>query len=460
MNKKAEAILHVPKDSTSGECHAYDELARMFLSPQDFVIAYDLPHDADGRFAVSRRLYHELAQATGRGLPWGILTGVKPLKLYAKTALKYGGDPIKIAGEMRSEYFVSEPKIRLLADTWAVQRAILPPLKRGRVSVYVGIPFCPSRCVYCAFTTEIASPAAMESYMAALHKEITFVGKAMAAAGMLADSLYVGGGTPTALTETLLTGLLSALRATIPLEQGFEYTVEAGRPDTLSDAVCGILKAHGVGRVSINPQSMNAQTLQRIGRMHDAEMIKHAFKLVRSAGIPLVNADLIAGLPGEDASDFEQSMKEVFALAPENITIHTLAAKKGSKLREDDADFCYNSEGRVAAMLAGAPERMANAGYQPYYLYRQKQMLDNLENVGYALPGAECVYNMRIMAENQTIIALGASGSSKIYFPCEDRLERVFNIADPALYAARIDEMIERKRTNVFQRLADVRQKG
>jgi oxygen-independent coproporphyrinogen-3 oxidase len=424
----------------------------MFLRPSAFDLDLSGPPIDDDKENIKRLLYKELVQLTGRESAWGILTGVKPLKLFAMLAT--GATVSECAARakriLREDYYVSLEKLALLEAAWRVQHAALPKPKAGSVSIYVGIPFCPSRCAYCSFTSEPYDETAARNYLDALRREIDFVSKRMRDLGIWAESIYVGGGTPTALKASELRELLRTLSASVPTGAGFEYTVEAGRPDTLTDEMCGVLRDCGVDRISINPQSMHAETLSRIGRRHDGAMISRAFETARRAGIRIVNSDIIAGLPGESAEDFRGTLDAVLSLKPENVTVHTLSIKKGSNLREADEELCYNIEGSAASMLTGLPERLHDCGFRPYYLYRQKQAVDNLENVGYALPGTECLYNMRIMEEKQTVIAMGAAGSSKVYFPSEDRIERVFNVSDRALYVERIDEMLMRKENRLF----------
>jgi oxygen-independent coproporphyrinogen-3 oxidase len=284
----------------------------------------------------------------------------------------------------------------------------------------------------------------------ALDEEMTFVAAQMARCGLFAESIYVGGGTPTTLDETDTEFLAARVARLFRREGTQEFTVEAGRPDTITLGKLRALRAHGVDRVSINPQTMNAATLARIGRSHSVEAVRAAFRMAETAGIPVINTDLIAGLPGETTADFHRSLEEILDLGPQNITLHTLAVKRAARLKETDAEYSYRRAETADAMLAFGRERLAAAGYAPYYLYRLKQTAGNLENVGYARDRAFCLYNIRIMEENQTIAALGAGASTKAYFPKERRLERVFNVSDPALYIARLSEMIERKQRLLF----------
>ncbi|MDR1778746.1 MAG: coproporphyrinogen dehydrogenase HemZ [Clostridiales Family XIII bacterium] len=426
----------------------YRELIRMFLPADGFTLDTAGPPRADSKDGIKRLLYADLMAHTGRGLDWGILTGVKPLKLFA--SLAEASCPEAAMKTLAEDYYVAGDKVSLLAAAYRTQAAELAAPAPGAVGVYVGIPFCPTRCAYCSFASNPADPAVMEAYMAALEKEIRFTGGQMATRGLLAESVYVGGGTPTTLGAAGMARLLDLVAAEIPQAADCERTVEAGRPDTVDAAVTQVLASKGVRRISINPQSMKEETLKAIGRSHSIKSVGAAFALARAAGIQVINTDIIAGLAEETVEDFQATLDAVMALAPENITVHTLSLKKGSRLREEGTELCYNKEGRARQMLRGLDAQMGERGYRPYYLYRQKQMLDNLENVGYALPGSACVYNVRIMEEKQTILALGAGGSSKVYYPAENRIERVFNVSDVRHYIARIDEMIERKRRGIF----------
>ncbi|MDR0852153.1 MAG: coproporphyrinogen dehydrogenase HemZ [Clostridiales Family XIII bacterium] len=427
----------------------YEELARMFLRNPAFELDFSGAPIADHKDRIKRILYGALSDATGRTLPWGVLTGVKPLKLFTQLVSEAGGE-IGASRMLREEYFVSEEKVLLLEDTYRVYMGTLRAPAVGKVGVYVGIPFCPSRCAYCSFTSNEASEVGVRTYLNALFREIEYVGLRMAESGMSAESIYIGGGTPTTLSPGQMEALLSLIHQKIPGSGTAELTVEAGRPETLSPGICRVLTEGGVRRICINPQTLNDETLTRIGRWHDSAAVTEAFLIARDAGFPVINSDIIAGLPGENADDFAETLEQMLRFGPENITVHTLSVKKGSVLRDSDGEFCYNIKSYAKEMVDGLPGKLAASFYRPYYLYRQKQMLDNLENVGYALPGTECVYNMRIMEERQTIIALGAGGSSKVYFPQENRIERVFNVSNYEQYIDRIDEMMGRKEKGIF----------
>lgn len=272
----------------------------------------------------------------------------------------------------------------------------------------------------------------------------------MTETGLWPEAIYIGGGTPTTLTAAQLDDLLNTVKQNMDLTRTLEFTVEAGRPDTITPDKLEIMKNHGVKRISINPQSMKEKTLEIIGRSHQPEDIVNAFQISDRVGIPIVNADLIAGLPEEEPEDFTETLKKIIDLEPENITVHTLAVKRASKLIELDKDYHYRQAECVKKMLNDGRKMLAERGYRPYYLYRQKHMAGAFENVGYCKEDTPCIYNIRIMEEHQTILALGAGGISKMYYPEENRLERVPNVSNYEIYISRIDEMLDRKEKNIF----------
>jgi len=405
-------------------------------------------HDIKNR--IKRFLYRELRRHTGEAPDWGILTGVRPVKLAAE--LLERNLPVEAAKDiLMREYFLTEEKARLLLDIAVYQEKLLKTGPAEEVGLYVGIPFCPTRCVYCSFPSNQGRPEEIASYMTALHREILFTAENMRRLGMYPESIYIGGGTPTILTAEQLDALLGRIAEEFDLSRLREFTVEAGRPDTITADKLAILKRYNVERISINPQSMNIPTLDRIGRLHSPEDVTNAFRLAREAGIPVINTDIIAGLPEESPDDFVRTLDQVIALSPENITVHTLALKRASKLIEIDAEYHRKQGKTVRAMLDRGKEMLDKAGYFPYYLYRQKQMAGNFENVGYARGDTAGIYNIRIMEEIQTIIAMGAGGISKVYYPEENRLERVPNVSNYQIYIERLDEMLRRKTESIFQ---------
>lgn len=352
--------------------------------------------------------------------------------------------------ELLDTYLLSREKAELLINTYKYQQKVCGKAEPSSVGVYIGIPFCPTRCLYCSFTSNQVPDNEIARYLEALKKEIEYTGRRMRETGLWPESIYIGGGTPTTLTAGQLDRLLTAVEDNMDLSRTVEFTVEAGRPDTITLEKLKVIKKHGVQRISINPQSMKERTLELIGRSHSPDDIVKAFEKSASAGISAVNADVIAGLPEEEPEDFAETLKRILELDPENITVHTLAVKRASRLVEMDRDYHYRQSERVKKMLEISKEMLAGAGYMPYYLYRQKHMAGAFENVGYCKEGTPCIYNIRIMEERQTVLALGAGGISKMYYPDENRLERVPNVSNYEIYISRLDEMLDRKEKNIF----------
>ncbi len=409
-----------------------------------------LNKEKDSKNQIKRYLYNELKRFTGEAPDWGILTGVRPVKL-AGELLQREGSEAKAREILTRDYYITEEKADLLMGIVAYQGKLLKPSPTKAVGLYIGIPFCPTRCVYCSFPSNLAKAEGIAAYLSALHHEISFTAEHMKQKGWSPESIYIGGGTPTTLTAVQLDELLVHVTEAFDLNNLREFTVEAGRPDTITAEKLNVIKNSGAQRISINPQSMNVPTLERIGRAHRPDDIVEAFRLAREEGIPMINTDVIAGLPEEDVDDFVHTLEQVLALAPENITVHTLALKRASKLKEIDSEYNYKQGKRVRAMLDRAKEMLDKAGYKPYYLYRQKQMTGNFENVGYAKGDTAGIYNIRIMEEAQTIIALGAGGISKAYYGRENRLERIPNVSNYEIYIERLDEMLQRKEENLFK---------
>lgn len=406
------------------------------------------------KYGVKIALYHLLTQATGKVMPWGSLTGIRPTKL-AYELLSQGMTPQQAAQYLRDTFDVSRDKADLLFQILKAQQGIVCHESFRQLDVYVGIPFCPSRCTYCSFAAcDIRKNRKwVEPYLAALHHEIKVCGQMAQQAGWQVRAVYLGGGTPTAISAPQLSALLEAVNLAFP--GAAEVTVEAGRPDSIDRDKLRALREAGVGRVSINPQTMNGETLMRMGRTHTPEQIVQAFALAREAGFEAINMDLIAGLPGESAQDMARTLRQIADLAPDNLTVHTLAMKRASKLKEEKGRFSLPSGEEVLKMLEEARTAAAEWGMEPYYLYRQKYMTGNFENIGYSLPGKACIYNIDIMEETHSILALGAGGISKWVYPAENRLERTPNVKNIEQYIARVDEMIARKEPRLCGALLD-----
>lgn len=440
----------------------YEELIKLFLNPADFKVITDQDDDSeyeniltftyDGdRNKVKREIYRFFEKETGEHPKWGILTGIRPVKLAGELY-----DSMKnreaVKEHLLKEYLMSSEKADLILDMYEYQQHRLGKPPVGSAGVYIGIPFCPTRCLYCSFTSNQVSSDKYEGYLTALFKEIEYVGRNMKEDNMPVESIYIGGGTPTSLDADQLDRLLSKVKESFELSTVKEFTVEAGRPDTFNSEKLLVLKKHGVDRISINPQTMHDETLHTIGRDHTVQQTKDAFAMADACAIPVVNADLIAGLPGEDVDDFLDSLNQVMEYGPENITLHTLAVKRSSRLKELDENFHYKQPRLTEEMLTKAKEILTCAGYRPYYLYRQKHTAGSTENIGYCKEDTLSLYNVRIMEEAQSIIALGAGGITKVYYPEENRLERIPNVSNYEIYIERIDEMLNRKAENLFRR--------
>jgi len=374
--------------------------------------------------------------------PWGVMSGIRPTK-NIRTLTERGYSEEEIYSVLENVYGVSPEKCSLAFETYKNEREILKRHDKKSVGIYIGIPFCPTRCSYCSFISAPmrVSKRYIPDYIRLLCKEIEKTGGIMKRLGVYPESIYIGGGTPTSLSANELEEIFDALEKCFDMSRRAEYTLEAGRPDTITMDKLECAKRYKIDRISINPQTMHGETLERIGRKHKPEEIGESFEMARAAGFKIINMDLIAGLPGESFDMFRESLDRVCGFGSENITVHTMYIKRASEMAKKDNDLI--NAGHINRMLVYTQERMKELGYAPYYMYRQKNTAGNLENVGYAKKGTESVYNIKIMEEVQSIIALGGGGSSKLI--CGDRLERVFNFKDASEYIRRFDEIIERK---------------
>ena len=381
-------------------------------------------------------------------LPWGSLTGIRPTRLLRE--LEETASETEGARMMLEEFDVSHEKLKLAQEILAVQNSMPQLLPEKEAGVYIGIPFCKTRCLYCSFASEVRSAKTdMGAYLAALKKDIAHGARLIKTTGRTVRSMYIGGGTPTVLTAPELEDLLGfALSAYGSF--GMELTVEAGRPDTIDRDKLRVLKRMGVTRISINPQSMNDKTLALIGRSHSANEVERAFFAAREVGFSVVNMDVIAGLPGESFSDFQITLDAVEKLAPENLTVHTLAIKRSSLLKDRLSQYPLASAEEADSMV-DAGRRCARAlGMRPYYLYRQKYMRGNLENVGYAKPSMECVYNVDMMEETASILSHGANAMTKRVFSGESRVERIPAPKDVNTYIQKADALCAAKESLFF----------
>lgn len=389
-----------------------------------------------------------MARATGQPTsPWGILTGIRPTKIYFYLS-ELGFTADEIRERLVSVYGLAPAKADLVREVAQVEEPYLK-IAADQVGVYIGIPFCPTRCHYCSFASYPLSTHGhlVPRFLEAVTREIQAVSACLRSAGLKINCLYVGGGTPTALPDGAFETLMQQLSQSfqIPAQGQGEFTVEAGRPDTISYRKAMIIKAAGANRVSVNPQTMNEKTLAIIGRDHTAAEVYRAVECIRAAGIANLNMDLIAGLPGETCSDMEQTLLAIQKLAPENLTVHTLAIKRASQWRHNLADYDLPSAAETAAMVELASQAAVRMGMHPYYLYRQRFILANLENLGYSLPGNESPYNIQMIEERQTVVGLGGGGVTRMVQPQSGKVERLFNPKCPATYFSGIEEIISRK---------------
>lgn len=405
----------------------------------------DFENRFEAKNLIKRTLYGLLRQRTERELPWGTLTGIRPTKI-AMARLDEGMDDGQIADYLRQTYYTSEEKTALCIDVAKRERKLLSAIDyENGYSLYVGIPFCPTTCLYCSFTSFPIGrwQGRTGLYLEALFKEMDYVAKRMKDRHL--DTVYFGGGTPTSLSAEDLDAIFTKVEETFPIGQAFEYTVEAGRPDSITREKLEVLKRHGITRISINPQTMKQETLDLIGRRHTVELVKEQFHLARELGFDNINMDLIVGLPEETLEDVRCTMEQVKELGPDSVTVHSLAVKRAARLNMQKEQYGSLKIVNTQEMIDMTARYAKELGMEPYYMYRQKNMAGNFENVGYAVPGKECVYNILIMEEKQTIMACGAGTTTKVYYPQENRLERAENVKEVEQYIARVDEMIGRK---------------
>lgn len=407
--------------------------------------------DNELEFELSRLLYMALCSLTGITSEWGVLTGVRPVKRINKM-LSDGYSEEQVFSELKNVYLTGVSKCRMAYDVAMTQRKFLKKLEESQgksFGLYVSIPFCPTRCSYCSFISQEASGEGVKklipAYIENLCREISYTGEIAARLGLRPDAVYFGGGTPTVLSAAQLLRIMRTIADSFDLSELSEYTIEAGRPDTITEEKLCAVRENGCTRISVNPQSLNNLTLSAIGRSHTAEDFYAGFELARKLGFNFINADIIAGLPTDGVQSFEATVDGLIALSPENITVHTLSIKRSARLnlsgKADDA--LKNPAGQ---MVKYASERLYANGYKPYYLYRQKNMVDNLENIGWAKPGFECLYNIYIMEEAQTILAVGAAASTKLVDMDNSRIERIFNFKYPLEYNKHFDLMMKRKK--------------
>lgn len=404
----------------------------------------------DTKNALKQIIYKYLSELLGKELPWGILVGIRPSKI-AVSLLEMGFNREEIINKYINEYYTTMEKAKLCMDIAELEAKVLKNTKE-EVSVYIGMPFCPTRCSYCSFASNPigANKSIVEPYLKALTSEIRAISEYITNKKLKIHSVYFGGGTPTSVSNEQFENIMNEIHKNFVLNRSVkEFTVECGRPDSITVEKLKTMKNYEVERISINPQTMNNETLKRIGRNHSVEEVIEKYKLARDMGFDNINMDIIVGLPGESLEEMKKTCDEIFKLQPDNLTVHGMSVKRASRLHEEKVVGNQPSDQLIVSDLEKIYEEtrlLAKAlQMRPYYMYRQKNMIGNMENVGYTKNNKECIYNIEMIEEKQTIIALGADGVSKIVFLDENRIERVANVKDVREYIQRINEMIEKK---------------
>ena len=440
-----QEIVHTNEDAQANEKPGQEEVKEI---PGE-TIQVDFSDRVRTKNQLKQMLYRMLCDYTKRTLPWGNLTGIRPTKIPMKL-LEEGKSREEIYRYMKDTYFASDEKIELATGIAERENAILKKIDYDNgYSLYIGIPFCPTTCLYCSFTSFpiVKWEKRMDLYKEALFKEMEYVAEQMKDRPL--STIYFGGGTPTSLNPQDLDEILTKVEELFPVEQAVEFTVESGRPDSITREKLQVLRNHGISRISINPQTMKQATLDLIGRHHTVEEIEEKFRMARSLGFDNINMDLIVGLPGEDKEKVAHTLEKVEALNPDSLTVHSLALKRATRLnlfKDKYQEISFENSAEIMKMTMDSAHRMEMG---PYYMYRQKNMAGNFENVGYSREGKAGIYNILIMEEKQSILAAGAGASTKFVFEHGERIERVENVKDLKNYVERIDEMIERKREGI-----------
>lgn len=401
---------------------------------------------------IKRSIFKVLSEWYDTYVPWGILTGIRPVKI-VHSLLDEGLSEVEIRQNLKDNYLIKDEKIDLALDIAKRERVFIYPIDKNKISLYVSIPFCPTRCVYCSFPSNPMKQFGhlRENYVKAIVKEIKGLAKLLKETNKEIETLYIGGGTPTTLEAEQLDDLIKALFMELDLTKIKEFTVEAGRPDTITREKLEVMKKHNVTRISINPQTMNNETLVKIGRDHNVDDIVRCFNMARDLGFNNINMDIILGLVDENVEMVRNTLERIKELSPESLTVHTLAIKRASTLKENLDKYELTRYEEMVSMINLSMEYAKSMGLNPYYMYRQKHMLGNLENIGYAKEGFECIYNIQIMEEKQSNLAVGAGAISKYVYVDEDRIERTDNVKNVEIYIDRVDEMIERKEKEVYK---------
>ncbi len=447
------------KTETAIECTAEIKLGDMFskqgcaiLSIEHPTIAPDVKN-SEVEYAMCRLLYETLKKMTGYTPPWGLLTGIRPVRKVIQL-LEDGYTPDDAARKLQERFLISDEKMQLALDTALIQQPILPHSEK-EIGLYISIPFCPTRCSYCSFVSHSMDSAMqlIPDYVDYLCREIEILGGIIHRYGLHVQSVYIGGGTPTSISAEELRQVMEAIRTHIDIASAREYTVEAGRADTITEEKLRVIQKMGATRISVNPQTLQDSVLEAIGRRHTAQQAVDAFKLARKLGFDDINMDLIAGLPTDTYEGFADTLQRVMELAPDSITVHTLTLKRAADLYGTDQNAHVAEVAKMAELSA---QELPKNGYRPYYMYRQKNTVGNLENVGYAREGKENLYNILIMDETQTILGAGCAASTKLV-EANGKITRVHNYKFPYEYINRFDKLMEKKNEieEILQRMQE-----
>lgn len=433
------------------ELHCDKAVSTLYLNGNTYSNAAFIDSEAqnaekENELKLALSLFECLKSAFGNVSSWGILTGVRPAKLYSRLVRKDGAE--KTDNYFKNVLRVSEKKLGLCKETFLCEDNITSLSAYNSFSLYISIPFCPTRCAYCSFVSHSVAGAKklIPQYVSALCKELEITAKIANGLNLRLETVYIGGGTPTALEAEDLKKIMKTVKLNFDLSKIREYTVEAGRPDTITEEKLSVIRDFGATRISINPQTMNDSVLSAIGRKHTSKDTVSAFTLARKLGFTNINMDLIAGLPTDTKESFEETIKRVLELDPESVTVHSLSVKRSSEINVK-GNLPETETGALASyMVDFAHDKLTENAIVPYYMYRQSKTVGNLENVGYAKKGFECLYNVYIMDETHTILACGASAVTKLREPEGDYLTRIFNFKYPYEYIDRFDELMDRKK--------------
>lgn len=428
---------------------SFKECISVTVSLKDFektLTCEKIDNEEYDELRMAQLLYEILCGYFSTTLPWGVLTGVRPIKLLRKFIDSIGEE--KAVSHFKNEFKVSQQKLDLAVITQKAEREILELSKEKSFSLYISIPFCPSRCNYCSFVSQSIEKAKylIDDYVKLLCEEIRITADIAKKLGLQLETVYMGGGTPTTLTAEQMDAVLSTVNESFDMSTCREFTVEAGRPDTITKEKLLAIKKNGVDRISINPQTLNDEVLGIIGRRHSAQDAIDAFYLARECGFDNINMDLIAGLNGDCFESFVTTLDKIRELSPESVTIHTLSLKRSSNLNTENIEVDIGIKNETTSMVEYSQEKLLLDSYIPYYLYRQSRMAGNLENVGWAKKGCESLYNVYIMDETHTILACGAGGVTKLKAYSQDKLERIFNYKFPYEYISGFSQLMERKK--------------